>query len=669
MSRPLVLSVSDVVSVAVSLSPTPSQTRNFGSLLILGDSEVIDSQSRFRQYSGITGVGGDYPTTSPEYLAAVEFFAQTPQPSICYIGAWARNPTHGVLIGATLGSTQQAITNFNAIANGGINLTVDGTPKVLSAINLVGVTNLNAVAAALQTALAGAATVFWDSNNNRFVVKSATNGTGSSVALATSGSGTDLSVLLGLSAAVNGLFSVGGIASETPLAAVQTLAGMSNAWYGLMFAASVMPSDSDYLAVSAFIQAASPARIFGITTSEAGALIASVTTDIANQVKAKRTFVQYSSSNPYACAAAFGIAFTVNFSGFNTLYTLMFKQESGITPETLTETQSAALLAVFGNVFVNYDNGVAILQNGTMSDGSFFDVIHGTDWFQNACQTAVFNELLTNRKIAQTDAGVNLLVTRLSTICDQAVANGLIAPGVWNGPSIGAIVTGQTLSKGYYIFAPPVSSQSQAARAARQSPGHHDLHQARRRHPQRQHPRQRQLVTRLLPIPRKGPHTRAFAFARLTTSEIHDVRYLFLQRCGGVHRWPHWFGALWLWQRGGRRRHRHRDDRRQEHHDGGGRRRSHALAACRQIGHGHGAPGPGLAHQRGAPGHVCPAATSAALHGQNAITVAHAVSGDITTCTRCAFKKKPDIKYSKDGDILVWTWDAGKIDTILGTYQ
>lgn len=59
---------------------------------------------------------------------------------------------------------------------------------------------------------------------------------------------------------------------------------------------------------------------------------------------------------------------------------------------------------------------------------------------------------------------------------------------------------------------------------------------------------------------------------------------------------------------------------------------------------------------------------SSALHGKNTITVAHATSGDIHTASQCAFKKKPDIKYSKDGDILEWSFDAVKVDSILGTY-
>lgn len=59
---------------------------------------------------------------------------------------------------------------------------------------------------------------------------------------------------------------------------------------------------------------------------------------------------------------------------------------------------------------------------------------------------------------------------------------------------------------------------------------------------------------------------------------------------------------------------------------------------------------------------------SSALHGQNLFTVTNSASGDVTTARGCAFKKKPTITYSKDGDVLEWTFDAGKVDTILGTY-
>lgn len=59
---------------------------------------------------------------------------------------------------------------------------------------------------------------------------------------------------------------------------------------------------------------------------------------------------------------------------------------------------------------------------------------------------------------------------------------------------------------------------------------------------------------------------------------------------------------------------------------------------------------------------------SSQLHGQNVITVTHVKSGDVSVGRECAFKKKPDINYRKDGDIMEWTFDAIKIDSILGTF-
>ncbi len=59
---------------------------------------------------------------------------------------------------------------------------------------------------------------------------------------------------------------------------------------------------------------------------------------------------------------------------------------------------------------------------------------------------------------------------------------------------------------------------------------------------------------------------------------------------------------------------------------------------------------------------------SSTLHGNNTITVTHVTSGDIHTCSGCAFKKKPNIVYAKAGNIMEWTFDSLKIDSILGIY-
>lgn len=60
---------------------------------------------------------------------------------------------------------------------------------------------------------------------------------------------------------------------------------------------------------------------------------------------------------------------------------------------------------------------------------------------------------------------------------------------------------------------------------------------------------------------------------------------------------------------------------------------------------------------------------SSALHGQNVITITNPQSGDVTTCRQAAFKKKPDIVYAKDGNMMDWVFDVIKVDTVLGVYQ
>lgn len=467
------LSVSDVVNVSVVMSPIAAATRNFGSLLILGSSPVVDTTERLRLYSSLDGVATDFGTSAPEYLAAALYFGQTPQPSVLYVGRWAQTATSAVLHGGVLSTAQQAMSNFTSVTSGGLQITINGTAKSLTGINLSAQTNLNGVASAITTALAGAGTVTWNAGLQRFDVTSSATGASSTITYATApGSGTDLSSLLGLQTG-QASAPVAGIAAESLTSAVQALANQSVDWYGLYVAASGV-SDADHMAVAGFIEGTGNSRIYGVTTQNSLALDATNTTDLASRLKAlgyKRTFIQYSGSNPHAAASIFGRAFTVNFNGSGTTLTIKFKQEPGVAAENLTTSQAAALRAKNCNAFVSYQNGTAIVQEGVMVNGYFFDEVHGTDWLQNDVQTAVYNLLFTSgTKIPQTDAGVNRIVATIESRLAQGVANGLIARGVWTADGFGALNAGDTLSKGFYVYAAPVALQSVADRAARKAP-------------------------------------------------------------------------------------------------------------------------------------------------------------------------------------------------------
>ena len=566
------LAVSNVVNVTIAISPIAAPTRNFGAGLLIGATDEIDIGERLRQYSNISGVAQDFATTDPEYKGAVKHFSQVPQPSILYIGRWARTATKATLRGGVLTTAEQALANFTAITSGAFYFVLDGVPRTVSGLNFSAQTNLNGVASLIQTAvdaLVTGSTVVWDADNGRFVIKSGTTGVlstisfladptafgsitltglpanndtvtingatglqvnigadaaataaalqtflaesanaglaalsyivsgavvycifkttgtgGNAITLAKSGtnitvSGATLSGGSGTSIAgllkgksTQASLPANGIAAETLAAGVSALIAASGDWYAGELVEEGVDNNSIILAAGV-IEAQQKKRVFGVTVTDTTAIDPTSTTDLGYLLEANnfgRTFAQYSQYEPQAVASFFGRASTVNFNASRSTLTMKFKQEPGVRAETITETQAAALKAKNLNVFVNYDNDTAIIQEGVMADGTFFDERHGLDWLENAVQTAVYNLLYTSlTKVPQTDEGANLIVTTIEDVLAQAVANGLVAPGKWNAAGFGQLKQGDTLSKGYYVYAPPVATQSQADREARKS--------------------------------------------------------------------------------------------------------------------------------------------------------------------------------------------------------
>ena len=464
------LAVSDVVNVTTTISPVATPTRNFGAALHIGVLDVIDTTERIRSYSSITDVGSDFGATDPEYMAALLHFSQSPQPSLLYIGRWAQTATKGRVNGGVLTASEQLLANWTAITNGSFTISIDGTVKNVSGLNFAAALNLPGVAAIIDTALSGGS-VEWDGNSGRFIVRSDTTGTSSTVGYAgTLGSGTDISALLKLT---SGLASapVAGIAAESLTSAIQAFADKSGDWYSALVLPAVTTSVA--LAAAAVIEAFGKKRIIGFTAQSTTVIDSTHTDDLASVLKAagySRSYVQYSALSPYAVASFFGRAATIDFTGSNTAITLKFKTEPGVTAETLTETQASTLKAKNCNVFVNYDNSTAIIQEGVMASGVFFDERQGLDWLENAVQTAVWNLLYTSTtKVPQTDAGTTRIIAVIEKVLVQAVGNGLVAPGVWNADGFGALKSGDTLAKGFYVYAPSVASQSQSDREARKS--------------------------------------------------------------------------------------------------------------------------------------------------------------------------------------------------------
>lgn len=457
------LPVSGVVNVTVNMAPKAASTRNFGACLIVGSSDVIDVEERIRSYSDITEVAEDFGTSTPEYLAAVAFLAQNPKPSAVQIGRWSISPSSGVLRGRVLSQSEQTISNFTSITDGAMTIRIDGSEVTLSAVNLQDASNLDAVAEKVTAALQSKGTCQWDTT--RFTIKSVSTGTTSTVGTVSS---TPLSKALGLDA---GTVSVGGIEKESLTDALATFMDFPT-WYMAYVAA--LHTDEDVLAASALIEASNPGCIIGFTTSDTKEIDPASEDSLGAKLKAlgnNRTMLMYSSTSQHACASVMGRMSTVNFEGSNTTITLKFKQCPGVAAENLRTSQGAALSGNNVNVFAAYNNDTSILQEGVMCGGWYIDEIHGLDWLQSRVQTDVWNLLYTSTtKVGQDETGIESLVSTVSRSLDQAVSNGLVAPGVWNGDAFGSLKKGDTLTTGYYVYVQPLEEQAQSEREARKAP-------------------------------------------------------------------------------------------------------------------------------------------------------------------------------------------------------
>ncbi|MBD2782537.1 DUF3383 domain-containing protein [Xenorhabdus szentirmaii] len=462
------LPISSIVNVKINMAPRAASSRNFGSLLIVGASNVINTHERLRYYTDIEGVGADFGMDTPEYQAAALYYSQSPQPVDLYIGRWAKEPVPAALRGAVLSKPEQAMNRFTTVRDGSFKLVIDSKETSITGVDLSNETNLNGVAERLAEKLKNTS-VRWDSTSSRFTVSLQTSG---KLGYVTRGaSGNYIGDILKLDEA-SGATVIDPTAPETIAEAVATLGSVSGAWYGLVIADNTL-SDTDVLNVARYIESASVSRIYGHTVTKTDVLDPDVDTDIGSQLKGaflNRTLWQYS-AQPYAVASLFGRMFTVNFQGNRTTITLKFKQEPAISAELLTATQANALKSKNGNVFVHYNNDTAIIQEGVMANGAFIDERHGLDWVQNYVQTNLYNLMYTSTtKIPQTDEGVTQLLANVEQSLAQGVNNGLVAPGVWGGDSFGALNRGDMLTKGFYVYAAPIAEQVQAEREKRKAP-------------------------------------------------------------------------------------------------------------------------------------------------------------------------------------------------------
>lgn len=265
------------------------------------------------------------------------------------------------------------------------------------------------------------------------------------------------------------------LGGETITESLDAIQNVNPNWYGFIFTNEVR----DLIVVNggagpAVLEAADWAqarvKIFGNIANAPDVLNPAVATDIVSLLQLglySRTFTDFSSTTTeYPAASGFGRAFTVNFNQENSTITLKFKQFPGITPEEFTSSQKLALDNKRGNAYFQVGNAadtVSMYGESFMAENLFFDEVHNIDWLANAIENQVFGYLFTRAtKVPLTDKGGAQLEQQVIKVLDEAVNNGMIAPGVSS--------EGVFLPNGYITAVQKVADIPDALKEARVGP-------------------------------------------------------------------------------------------------------------------------------------------------------------------------------------------------------
>ena len=458
------------VNVSIAATPTGLADYNTNSIAIFTNDPAGFSES-YQAYMTPNAVSTDFGSDSLTYAMANALFTPVPNfrtgGGMLYIFPFKGvNATAGTLTTADISAN---ITNFKEVTNGVLNLTIDGTVTQVTGLDFSSVKTLADIVTVLQNQNLD---VYIEATETAIKFTSKRFGTDAAVTMAEASEPGDATDLYGATY-FNG-------ATATPTtgtnASGQTLAEAVAAAQQQVYFGGVLTTqycDNATVQANAAAIKALDCDYFEVMTSMKN--IAELGADIKAAGLGKTRLLELSNGAKeakVAIATYATIAKSVNWDGSNTANTMNLKTLTGCLPDNglsdtyvlSAQTNGVDIYANTGGLSVVYSND----QNG------FTDDIEFKLWLKKAIEVAGFNYLRqTTTKIPQTESGMTGLKNAYEQVCTQAVTNGSVAPGVWNG----SVPFGEPESfkrnieeSGYYVYSMPIALQSQADREARRAP-------------------------------------------------------------------------------------------------------------------------------------------------------------------------------------------------------
>lgn len=392
------MSLADLVQINISASSATPSEPGFGTILIAAQKVPGTFTSRTKLYSSLTEMTDDgFAVSDPAYLCAQKMKAQNPSIESWKVGKRANKLTQVI-----------ELTCTSAVEDDVYSIDVGATTYTYTVPNGASTTTVATALAALIDAHADVSAAA--------VAAKITVTHGTAGELLNYSAWTDN---LKFQDATNDPGSTTGLAQD-----LADIYAYDTDWYGL-----ALDSASQEEIEVAALWTESNKKLFVPNSSDWGCSDAGTSTDVMSVLETAayaRTGVLFSRREllSYSGPAWMAKQFTQD-PGSDTW---KFKTLAGISADTLSAAEESAIRSKHGN-FYSTISGINMTQEGWSAAGEWLDTTRFVDWLKARLQFLVFSALVNAKKIAYTDAGIDLIGAIIDSGLDQGVAAGGLAPG------------------------------------------------------------------------------------------------------------------------------------------------------------------------------------------------------------------------------------------------
>jgi hypothetical protein len=463
---------SQLVSVQPGVVGTGGSPLSLNSVFLTNDGSIpIGSVQPFPTALAVSNWFG---ATSPEALLANVYFngfdGSNIKPGNLFFAQYNAAAVAAYLRGGVISGL--SLTALKALT-GTLSVTVDGTVKTSSAINLSAATSFSNAATIIAAAFTGGPAVTYDSQRGAFVVTSTTTGAASTIGI---GSGTIAAGLM-LTAATGAVLSQGAVAA-VPSTFLNALTQVTQNW--ACFMTVFEPVIADKMLFAAWVNAQNQRYAYVCWDSDVTVTQSGNTTGFGPQVAAAN-YNGVIPVYPAADKAAFicGMTASIDFTQRNGRITYAYKGQSGLSADVTDPTIAANLIANGYNFYGAYataNQAFTFLQPGsTPGVWKWIDAYINQIYLNAQFQLALMTLMSASKSLPYNTLGYGLIVAACMDPINQGLNFGSIRAGVplsaQQAASVnmaaGVPIDQSLTNQGYYLQVLPASAQ---VRGLRQSP-------------------------------------------------------------------------------------------------------------------------------------------------------------------------------------------------------